>query len=221
MFGLFVYVDFRFWSHWICSLLFPSCWAASMSSRGYSTAVGFLALGYFHSFLADLWLLEVSAVLRNIIRINLLSTSTRSLCEYSRVGIIEIPLFRFTLIIYTLFTNHHIWVLNIRILPSVKNRNTYRINSFVVICWPFYHSLWQRGNRIRIWMINSCLMTWLLDPSIQFNFSISTLSLLLAILIVFHMHILLYFPQVLLRLWYHWFQLRWRHSWSILHIWKF
>lgn len=197
-------------------MLFPSCWAASMSSRGYSTTVGFLALGYFHSFLADRWLLEVSAVLRDVIRINLLSTSTRSLCECSRVGIIEIPLFRFTLV-----TNHHIWVLNIRILPSMKNRNTYRIDSFVVICRPFYHSLWQRGNRIRIWMIGICLIYRLLDPSIQFNFSISTLSLLLAILIVFHMHILLYFPHVLLSLWYHWFQLRWSQSWSILHIWKF
>jgi len=79
-----------------------------MSSRGDSAAVGFLALSYFDSFLADVWLLEVSAVLRNVIRIKIcfiivISTSTRSVCKSCGVGVIEIPLFDFTLV-----TNHDI-----------------------------------------------------------------------------------------------------------------
>lgn len=236
MFRLFVYINFRLWSHWICSLLLlmllPRRWAGPMSSRGDSAAVGFLALSYFDSFLADVWLLEVSAVLRNVIRIKIcfiivISTSTRSVCKSCGVGVIEIPLFDFTLV-----TNHDIWILSVGslvgILPSMENRNAHRIDSFVVISRPFYHSLRQGGYRIRIGMIvwfvdviTVSLINRLLDPRIHFDVCISALRLFLAVLIVFHVHILLYFAQVLLRLGNHRFQLWRSEPWSILDIRKF
>lgn len=216
MFGLFVYVYFRLWSHWVYFPLFSGRRGAPMSCWGHSTAVRLLALGYLHSFLVDAWLLKVSAVLRYVIRIDMLATSTRSICKSGRVWVVEIPLFYFTLV-----TNHDVWILSVGPLPSMKNRNTHRIYAFTVISWSFDHGLRQGGNRIRIRMINISLIDRLLHPSIHFNFCISALCLLLTILIVFHMHILLYFAQVLLRLRNHRFQLRWSKSWSILHIWEF
>ena len=145
MFGLFVNVNFRLCGHWICSLLLSYRRGTATSCRRDSAAIGFLALGYFGSFLAGAWLLEVSAVLRNVIRINLLSSSTRSVCKCPRVRIVEIPLFWFTLV-----TNQDILMLSVGILPSVKNRDAHRIDSFVVIDGSFYHSLRQSSNRIRI-----------------------------------------------------------------------
>jgi len=191
-----------------------------VSGRRDSAAVRFLALGYFHSFVANAWLLEVSAVLRNVIRINLLSTPTRSVCKISSFGIIEVPLFDFALV-----TNHDVGMLSVRIsvriLPSMKNRNADRIDSFVVINRPFYHCLWQRGYRIRIRMSGVSLIYRLLDPRIQFDSSVSALSLILTVLIVFHVHILLKFAQILLRLRNDRFQLRRCEPRSILDIRKF
>ena len=216
MFGLFVYVNFRLGGNWIGSLLLPDGWSASSSCRRDSAAIWFLALGNFDSSLTNARLLEVSAVLRNVIRIYLLSSSTRSISEGSGVGIVEVPLFYIALV-----TNHDILVrilsLCVRILSHVKNWNAHRIDPFVVISWSFDHSLRQCGDRIRIRMIDISLMNWLLHPSIQFNVS-ATLRLLLSILIVFHVHILLNLSQVLLSLWNHRFQLRWRESRSILHV---
>jgi hypothetical protein len=206
MLGLFVYVNFRLRGHRICSLLL-SCGRGTPTSCGRdSAAIGFLALGYFGSFLAGAWLLEVSAVLRNGIRIDLLSSSTRSVCKRPRVRIVEIPLFRFTLV-----SNHDILMLSLSlsvgILPSVKNRDAHRIDSFVVIDGSFYHSLRQSSNRIRIGMIDISLIYWLLYPGIQFDFGVSALCLFLTVLIVLHVQILLKFAQVLLRLRNHRFQL--------------
>ena len=103
----------------------------------------------------------------------------------------------------------------------MENWNAHGIDSFVVINRSFYHSLRQRGNRIRIWMIDISWIYRLLDPSIQFDFCVSAMCLFLTVLIVFHVHILLYFPQILLCLGNHRFQLWWSEPWSILDIRKF
>ena len=213
--SLFVYVDFRLGGDWVGSLLLPHGWSATSGCRRDSAAVWLLALGYLNSFRTNGWLLEVSAILRNVIRIDLLSKSTRSISECSSVGIVEIPLFTLALV-----TNQHIRILRVRILSPMKNWNlwdAHRIDPFVVVSRSFYHCLWQCCYRIRSRMIDIPLIYRLLHPSIHLNVS-AALRWLLPILIVFHVHILLYLSQVFLRLRHrnHVLQL-WTRS---LHIWK-
>ena len=100
----------------------------------------------------------------------------------------------------------------------MKDGNAYRIDTFVVVYGPFDHSLWQCGDGVRIRMIAVPLVHRLLDPSVQFHVSVSALRLFLAVLVVFHVHVLLDFAQVLLGFRYDGLQLRWREAWSVLHV---
>jgi hypothetical protein len=213
---LFINVYLWLGGHWVCSLLLSHCWSAAPGSRR-DSAAWFLALGYLISSLTNAWLLEVRAVLWNVIRIYLLASSTRSISECTGVGVVEIPLFSLALV-----TNQNIRILCVGILSPVKNWdlwNTNRINPFIVISRSFYHCLRQSCDRVRPRMIDIALINRLFHPCIHFNVS-TTLRWLLPILIVFHMHILLNLPQVLLRLWNHRLQLRWRKPRSILNIGK-
>ena len=100
----------------------------------------------------------------------------------------------------------------------MKDGNAYRIDTFVVVYGPFDHSLRQRRDGVRIRMIADPLVCRLLDPSVQFDVSVSALRLFLAVLVVFHVHVLLDFAQVLLGFRYDGLQLRWREAWSVLHV---
>jgi hypothetical protein len=67
-------------------------------------------------------------------------------------------------------------------------------------------------------MIAVPLANRLLHPSVQFDVRVSALRLLLAVLVVFHVHVLLDFAQVLLGFRYDRLQLRRREAWSVLHV---